>query len=786
LSKEGLSVGSIVFSLFVGLLIFTPLAFGTVEPWSIALMEAVTFCALLLFLFERMRNKETSLYEIPGIIPLLCFLVYILFQLIPLPSGIVAVISPETHGLYETTRSFDKPVQWMSLSINKKATIAEFLRILSYGAFYILTVQILTDRKLLKRTIAVLVVFASVLSLFAILQHILWNDKIFWLRELTMGGTPFGPYVNRNHYAGLMEMLFPLVLGLFLYYKPYVSYRSFREKIAELFNLQRTNIYILLGFAGVLIGTSVFLTLSRSGIVSLCLSMALFGFMVTVRGMSRRRGIIIMVVFLLIALSVGWFGWGPIFERFERIMDVEGNISEHRLQLWSDSGNIVRDFPATGTGFGSYINIYPKYRTIEGDAIADHAHNDYIELLCNGGVIAFLISLWFIVTVLYKSFKIYLQRHELYSVYIFLGCVAGIISILMHSTTDFNLHIGANGLYFAFLFGLAVSASNTRLREGLNKTYLRKRPFPIRIMVFVTAGFLLINVIFNSGIIAGKMHIAPLKDRAIDKSSPQDLIAMRERAYTASRFDPLEARYLYTIANIERLLKDHDAASYHYKMAVHRNPVDGEYLQRLGLVLSEEEKYDKAEQLLQAGVTYGASNPERYKRYALWLLARGKKEEGTRIMQQAISMEPKKTREYITLLVLNGLSDEDIFDALPERVEPHLLFADYLSQIGEKARAEHEYLNALQYMHYEDPVTPAYFYKVYHYYMRERHYDDALKIMRKAIEFLPENVGIRLTTGKLYEKLGIPYRAMEEYRKALDLDPKNKEAKKRIDMLTRT
>jgi tetratricopeptide (TPR) repeat protein len=137
-------------------------------------------------------------------------------------------------------------------------------------------------------------------------------------------------------------------------------------------------------------------------------------------------------------------------------------------------------------------------------------------------------------------------------------------------------------------------------------------------------------------------------------------------------------------------------------------------------------------------------------------------------------------------MVLNGLRDDDIFDALPERVQPHLLFADYLSQIGEEDRAEHEYMNALQYMNNEDPVTPAYFYKVYRYYMGKGRYDDALRVMRKAIQFLPENVGIRLTKGRLYEKLGIPYRALEEYKKALDLDPKNKDAKRSIDRLSRT
>lgn len=774
----------IIFLIFTGILLFSPLAFGTVEPWSLTIMETLIFLALFLFFSIKAKRKESSLYEIPGIIPLTCLLLYMLFQLVPIPSGIMKIISPETYVLFQETLSFDKPIQWMTISINHKATIAEFFRIASYGAFYILTVQILTDKDLLKKVITVVVVFASMLSLFGILQHILSNDKIFWFRELTMGGTPFGPYVNRNHYAGLMEMLFPLVLGLFIFYKPHVSYKSFREKIAEIFNLQRTNIHILLGFAGILIGTSVFLTLSRSGIVSLCLSMAIFGFIVSVRGMSRTRGIIIMIVFLLIALSVGWFGWDPIFERFEKIMNVQGDISEQRLQLWKDSRNILIDFPVTGTGFGSFINIYPRYRTISGDSIADHAHNDYIELLTNGGIISFLIFLWFVFTVLYKSFKTYFKRHEIYSIYIFLGCITGIISIFMHSTTDFNLHIGANGLYFAFLFGLAVSAANTRLRDGLDNTYLQKKRFPLKWLTLIIAVLFVISIFFNSGIIAGKIYFLSIKDKTINKSTPQELQLMKEKAHWASLFDPLEARYHYAVANIARLLTDNDEALFYYKKAVKLNPVNGEYLQRLGLVLSEMDKYDTAEQLLQTGITYDISNPERYKRYALWLLALGKLKEGTIIMKQAISLEPQKTREYITIMVLNGLSDEDIFNALPEKVEPHLLFADYLHETGRKDIAEKEYLNAFQYMNNEEQAKPSYFYKVYRYYVKIGKYDDALKIMRKAIEFLPDNVGIRLTTGALYEKLGITYRALEEYRKAIILDPENKDAKRRFEKLS--
>ena len=88
-----------------------------------------------------------------------------------------------------------------------------------------------------------LIIFASSLSVFAMLQHILPNSKIYWLRELTLGGSPFGPYVNRNHYAGLMEMLFPLVLSLFLFYKPRTTRKSLRGRTAEIFNIQETNVY---------------------------------------------------------------------------------------------------------------------------------------------------------------------------------------------------------------------------------------------------------------------------------------------------------------------------------------------------------------------------------------------------------------------------------------------------------------------------------------------------------------------------------------------------------------
>ena len=773
------------FYLFVFLLIFSPLAFGTVEPWSLTVMEIVSFSSLVLFLLRNRRNSSFSLYKIPGILPLCLLLLYIAFQLIPLPPAILGFIAPSTNDLYQSTLFVFEPGQWATLTIHKKATVMEFFRIASYASFYVLTIQFLARKEYLTKTIMIIVVFASMLSFFSILQHILSNNKIYWIRQLPQGATSlFGPYVNRNHYAGLLEMVFPLILCLFLYYKPQVRYHTLRDKITAIFNLRKTNIYLLLGFGAVLTATSIFLTLSRSGIVSLCLSLVFFGGMFLLKGVDKKRGLIIIVICILVVLSVGWFGWEPIFERFEKIRTPQGEITEQRLVVWQDSWNIIREFPIFGTGLGSYQYIYPRYRTITGDAVLDHAHNDYIELLSDGGGILLVLCGWFLLEVVFRSYTVFLKRHEIYSRYIFIAGVTGIIAILMHSITDFNLQIGANGLYFSFLLGLTVSAANTRLREGLNDTYLKEGNFPVRIVIVLVSVLALSCFLYQAGVVFGKGYFSLIEDTKLSgKVSSKEILSIRDKAGRAALFDPLEAEYFYTRANAEKLLSNTEQSFRAYERAVSLNPTNGEYLQRLGLNFSEQGNDEAADVLLRAGITYDISNPSRYARYARWLFSRGNKEGGIVRMKQAIALEPQKTRDGIALMVLAGLQDAEIEQSLPERAEPYLHFARYLLQTNNDAMAQQAYRNAFQYLLREEPASNSYFREIYAFYMNKSLFESALAVMQKASEFFPNDAGIRLATGDAYEKAGIRTKAIDEYRAALSLDPKNQEAKKKIDAL---
>ncbi len=418
-------MAGIPYKIFLFTIIFSPLAFGAVEPWSLFVMEASVFIAICIMHFG-LRKTEEPFYEAPGLLPLMALLAYMSFQLLPLPPGVVRVLSPGSYVLYTDSVWLGSPGQWVSLSINKKATLEELLRFASYTGLYVLTVQLHAHSRVLRRTAGVITVFGSVLAFFAIIQHLLPNNRIYWVRELTQGGSPFGPYVNRNHYAGLMGMIFPVIMALFLYYRPRGEQASFRERLLGIFTHPQSNISMLLGFSAVLSAASIFLCLSRGGIASLVMSLVFLGLLLRKRSGMSRRGLLLASTVIVIFYAVGWFGWGPIFERFQSIRNSRGEISELRLDLWKDSLNIIRDFPLTGTGFGSFINIYPSYRTIVSGGIADHAHNDYIELLTDGGAVSMILLFWFIAVVVVRSYHTFQRRRDPYSLFLYSGVLTGI------------------------------------------------------------------------------------------------------------------------------------------------------------------------------------------------------------------------------------------------------------------------------------------------------------------------------------------------------------------------
>ena len=770
--------------IYLAILIFTPLAFGTVEQWSLTIMEGLTLFAMLTLLVCGVQKKGMVLYKIPGIVPLLCLWTYFIIQTIPLPPFVIKAISPETYRIYAETVGVFGTVPWISLSVQKKATLLEFLKFSGYGAFYILTVQLLSRKETLKKTVEVIVLFTAMLALLAILQHLFSSRKIFWFRDIALG-SPFGPFVNRNHYAGFMGMVFPVILSLFFTLRPKMQYDSLRERIAGLFSQKHTNTYILVGIAATLIALSVFLSRSRGGIVCLGLSTMFLGGVLLLKTRNRRGASAIVLISLLIAGVVVWIGWGPFLERFASIKDSQGNIADYRPEIWSNCLSMIRDFPLTGTGFGTFVTSYPAYRSFATIWTIDHAHNDYLELLTDGGLVAFVFAAWFVLSILHSSYKTFLRRKDSYSIYLYLGCITGMFSIFLHSIVDFNLHIGSNGLYFFFLAGLAVSAAHTRLHEGLAPTYLKpiscSNILPVRI---VALAMLVFCIIFNMGIIAGDYYFDSIRDLKITaKTGDKDLARFNAIALRASMFDPLESKYPYAAATIETRRYNTEAAISLYKQTVALDPLNAEYVQRLGLLISERIDPEKGEQLIRAGISHDVSNSERYKLYSVWLLSRAKKAEALANVREALTISPEKSEDFIILMMLRGMNDEEMLSALPQRATPYLAFGDYLALSGKYEAAEKSYRDALYYESKENEIRKSHFDKVYRYYIKRERLEEALGVMKQASTTLPSDGELPFITGTLYEKLGMNSLAVEEYKKARKLDPRFVEAEGKIEAI---
>jgi len=762
--------------------VFSPIAFGTVEEWSYTVIELSSFISFLFLLLNIKKCGVNSIYKVPGIIPLIFLLIYVIFQIIPIPIWIAKLISPTTVRIYEETIGEVESIKWVSLSINKKATLIEFFRLTAYVVFYITAVEIFTDREYLKKIITIISIFFPILSLFSIIQYILFNGKIYWFRPLTQGGTPFGPYVNRNHYAFIMAIIFPIFVSLFLYYKPSIRFYSLKEKIVEIFNQYRTNIHILIGFSCIIIGTSVFLSLSRGGIISLCISMVFFGILFFKFTERKKTGWLIIIISILIGVSVGWFGFEPIINRFKALLSTDLSLTQ-RLIIWKDSIKIIKDFPLTGTGIGTYVYIYPAYRSLSEKTIVYHAHNDYIESAVEGGFIGFFLFIIFMLSVILSSFKNFIHRKDKYCRYLYIGAISGIVSATIHSFVDFNLHIGANKLYLFFITSLLVSFANTRIKTSQKTSLLTKISVPIKSLIIITIVMLVINFTFNTLIIISKIRFSSIQNINLRKADIKTLKTIKQYTNFLQKLDPLEAKYYYASGQIERFLNNKLFALKNYLKSLSLNPVNGECLQMIGMLVSEKGNITLAEKLLLAGIKYDRNNPKRYRSYAVWLSINDRREESIEIFKKAIQLEPKNTKLYIALMTLYGFTNKEIKKALPEKGLPYLQFGEYLEHIGEDTMAEEVFLSALIFFNSEHDPKPNYFFRIYKFYIKRGKYEDALNVMKEAEKMMPKNLNIKLTLASIYEKIGITFKALQIYKEILLIYPNNKEAQSAIQRL---
>ena len=770
------------FTLYLTTLFFAPLAFGSVETWSIALVEILVFLTALVF-FRQKQYREAPLLQVPGLLPLLLLILWIFLQLIPLPPPLVKIIAPGIYQAYGPLLELQETSQWIPLTVNLKATLLEALRISSYGIFYILTVQLLSNRETLTKTVKLIAWLAIAIAFLAIIQKFTSPKAIYWFRPTPEGSGTVGPWVYHNHYAGFMELVFPLALALFFHYRPTFTYQQpLRARIASLFTAPTSNIHFFLGFGVVLILASVFIALSRGGMISITLGM-LFFLLLRSRKQSGSGATLPLVLLGSVLLAVTWLGWDPILSKFSKIFTETGGISDGRLIIWHDCASLIRDFLFTGSGFGTFVQVYPQYSTFPINTTNDHAHNDYLELITDGGLIGFLLAAWFVIVILRHGFQKLSTRREPYSILLIIAGLSAIVSLLLHSVTDFNMHNGANGLYFFFLCGILVSAGNTRLNYRTRPTLLPPVSPTWMQACLLSIPLLLLTLFFQGGILLAKGLYQQTAHIYINPQlSIQTIRSMLTTTDKTIRLDPLEGFYYYHKGTLLSYLQQNETAFNNYLQASRKDPLEGAYLQRLGLILSTTDN-SLASSLMSAGYTRGKNKEKLAFIWVEWLLRQERKKEAVAIIQHSLTQFPYLAKNLPPLLLRSQFSRDEIREILPQKVSIWIHFGDFSEKLGHMEDAEYYRRHALDFLDQEKTVTPWSFQQLYRFYQRQKRTDEAVAILRQGIKWIPDYAPFHIYLGDYYKQQNIHFRAKEEYEQALMLEPGNEKIQKRLQSI---
>lgn len=436
-------------------IILSALAYGTVHYWALAIFFIGAVSILVLWLIDGWSLESFRISRNVLQLPLLGMFLLGVFQLLPLRH-------PEDVGTHSiplvSSLSFD-PYSTRFILIQVAALL-----------IYLAAVLVFTDTpKRLRLLVRTIIVFGFFLAIFGLTQSFTSPTKVYWIRDMPQSQA-FGPFINRHHFAGYMELALALPLGL-----------VFTGSIER----EKKFIYL---FAAGLMAVALVMTNSRGGLISLFAELL---FLVATIGLRRRHKhkkrelaedkprlkSAAMKAGLALALVVALFGGVVLLGGEEALTRMVGSVNTDdpttgRAHFWSVTVDIIKNHPWVGTGLGAFGVVYTGYDSRNGLYRLEQAHNDYLQVLSDGGIVGALLGLFFLVGLFRMGFARRESRDD-FRRGVATGALAGCFAVLVHSFFDFTLHTPANALLFLVLAALATM--NGRVEDVQSRRQKRQR-----------------------------------------------------------------------------------------------------------------------------------------------------------------------------------------------------------------------------------------------------------------------------------------------------------------------
>lgn len=412
------------------LLVFTPLAYGTVEPWSETIAELVILGMALTCVLGMLRDWELRVELPPGWLPAALFLALVIFQ----------ALAP---------RSLDPHATWRGT-----------LKLLAVAGFFLVCYNTYRTRAQAQRAIWAMIAMGTLVSIVGIVQRVTWNHRLYWVGPEIEHGSPFGPFVNRTHFAGLMVVIVPMALALVVARaRPARRRRRTRtwgERLRE-WNSTERDATRLIPFLVLVIGGAALVSGSRGGVVALLAALLamIAGSLAHRRSWSGRAGRLALVTALIVLAGV-WIGGDILYGTVERLAEEFERPGESpRVLIWADALGLWRDAPVLGTGLATFGVAFPRFRTLAAPVVFTHAESDWVQLLTDTGVVGLGLALAAVASLGLALLRRYRQSESRWARALGLAGLVALGGAVVQGIANYNLPVMSNFIYLAMAVVLA-------------------------------------------------------------------------------------------------------------------------------------------------------------------------------------------------------------------------------------------------------------------------------------------------------------------------------------------
>ena len=463
----------------VAALLFAPMAFGAVEPWAYSVLAVLAYTALAAAVATAIVTGRARRLVNPVLLPATLALLLVGMQFIKWPVGILEAVSPRTVEIYQEAAApvgAEGAAAALSPSLYRHATRDALIRLSAYVALFLATCAYVRSRRQITELAAAIVAVGFLISLFGIVQNISGTRKLYWWREMTYGGALFGPFVSRNQFAAYAGVCLFVGLGLLLARgaRAAGSVRRWQEELRG-FLTGRAHQDFLTVYALAVIGAAVFWSLSRGGILSLLLSFAGVLVALKVTGFVRSKLLYVGAVFIVILGWVTYLGWAPVVKRLSTLEQVARDpLGSWRWTMCVDAAHMGSELPVLGTGAGTFLSVYPFYRTLPTHSVTVSPHNEYVHVFAETGFTGVAILLLAMALLYGRVIRGLVRRKNPYMLGFLAGGMGALLMVTFHSMVDFPMRSPAIAatvaVAAALLYRAAAIESNGEMKSPARRT----------------------------------------------------------------------------------------------------------------------------------------------------------------------------------------------------------------------------------------------------------------------------------------------------------------------------